>query len=553
MQRTVRITSSDHYIGRRSPALSTRGMVASSSPQASLFGLRMLASGGSAADAALAAAAGLQVTMPCQTGLGGDCFVLYYEAASGTVHALNGSGRSARGLSLELLRREGLASALPAGHAYNVTVPGAPAAWDDLHARFGTLTREQVVAPAAELAAGGYPVAPITAGLWQAAAGQLLAARHGGELLTRGRAPRAGEVMRIPTLAASLRTWGSAGADPFYTGPIAEQVVAAVREAGGVLAMEDLAAHRSEWVQPLSVDYRGKRIWECPPNGQGLAVLVALQLLGRFELPAATGPHPDADRYHLLIECMRRGFAVAARYVADPQHAELPLSQLLDGDYAVALARHIDPRRASAPPVGGEEPVSAADTIYLCAADAAGNACSFIGSNYMSFGTGIVPRGCGYSLQNRGAGFSLDPRHANALAPGKRPYHTIIPGMVTNPDGSLQAAFGVMGGFMQPQGHLQVVSALVDDAVDPQAALDRPRFQLAAGSVAALPGAPVALEEGLEQVAGDLEGRGHRVRMVAGAERPGFGRGQVIWRDSEGVLWGGSDPRADGCALGVPG
>jgi gamma-glutamyltranspeptidase/glutathione hydrolase len=553
VQRTVRITSSDHYIGRRSPALSTRGMVASSSPQASLFGLRMLSSGGSAADAALATAAGLQVTMPCQTGLGGDCFVLYYEAASGTVHALNGSGRSARGLSLELLRRQGLAAALPAGHAHNVTVPGAPAAWADLHARFGTLPREQVVAPAADLAAGGYPVAPITAGLWQAAAGQLLAARHGAELLTQGRAPRAGEVMRIPTLAASLRTWGSAGADPFYTGPIAEQVVAAVREAGGVLAMDDLAAHRSEWVQPLAVDYRGKRIWECPPNGQGLAVLVALQLLGRFELTAEAGPHPGPDRYHLLIECMRRGFAVAARYVADPEHAELPLQQLLSGDYAAALARHVDPRRASAPPVGGEEPVPAADTVYLCAADAAGNACSFIGSNYMSFGTGIVPRGCGYSLQNRGAGFSLDPRHANALAPGKRPYHTIIPGMVTNPDGSLQAAFGVMGGFMQPQGHLQVVSALVDDAVDPQAALDRPRFQLAAGSVAALPGAPVALEEGLEQVAGDLEGRGHRVRMVAGPERPGFGRGQVIWRAPGGVLWGGSDPRADGCALGVPG
>ena len=552
MQRTVRITSSDHYIGRRSPALSSRGVVASSAPQASLFGLRMLAAGGSAADAALAAAAGMQVTMPCQTGLGGDCFVLYYEAASGTVHALNGSGRSARGLSLELLRREGLATALPAGHAHNVTVPGAPAAWADLHARFGILPREQVVEPAAELAAAGYPVAPISARLWQAAAGQLLAARHGGELLVQGHAPRAGEVMRIPTLAASLRAWGDAGAEPFYRGPIAERVVAAVREAGGVLAMEDLAAHRSEWVQPLSADYRGKRIWECPPNGQGLAVLVALQILGRFELPTASGPHPGADRYHLLIECMRRGFAVAARYVADPEHAELPLDQLLDGDYAAALARHVDPHRASAPPVGGEEPVPAADTIYLCAADAAGNACSFIGSNYMSFGTGIVPRGCGYSLQNRGAGFSLDPRHANALAPGKRPYHTIIPGMITDSDGALQAAFGVMGGFMQPQGHLQVVSALVDDAVDPQAALDRPRFQLAAGSVAGLPGAPVALEEGLEQVAVDLEGRGHRVQVVAGSERPGFGRGQVIWRDGEGVLWGGSDPRADGCALGVP-
>ena len=285
----MRVASSDHYIGRRSPVLSTRGMVASSSPQASLFGLRMLAAGGTAADAAVAAAAGLQVTMPCQTGLGGDCFVLYYEAATGTVHALNGSGRSPRALSLELLRRQGLAAALPAGHAHNVTVPGAPAAWADLQARFGALPRAQVVAPAAELAAGGYPVAPITARLWQAAAGQLHAARGGAELLAQGRAPRAGEVMRIPTLAASLRAWGTAGAAPFYTGNIAEQVVAAVRAAGGVLAKEDLAAHRSEWVQPLAVDYRGKRVWECPPNGQGLAVLVALQLLARFELPAAPG------------------------------------------------------------------------------------------------------------------------------------------------------------------------------------------------------------------------------------------------------------------------
>lgn len=548
----MRIASSEHYIGRRSPALSTCGMVASSSPQASLFGLRMLAGGGSAADAALAAAAGLQVTMPCQTGLGGDCFVLYYEAATGAVHALNGSGRSARALSLDLLRRQGLAEALPAGHAHNVTVPGAPAAWADLHARFGALPREQVVAPAAELAAAGYPVAPITAGLWQAAAGQLRANRHGAELLAQGRAPRAGEVMRLPTLAASLRAWGEAGAAPFYTGAIAERVVAAVRAAGGVLAPEDLTAHRSEWVQPLSVDYRGKRVWECPPNGQGLAVLIALQILARFELPAAPGPHPGADRYHLLIECMRRGFAAAAQHVADPEHAALPLQQCLGGDYAAALARHVDPRRANPPPAGGEEPLPAADTVYLCAADAAGNACSFIGSNYMSFGTGIVPQGCGFSLQNRGAGFSLAPRHVNALAPAKRPYHTIIPGLITNADGSLQAAFGVMGGFMQPQGHLQVVSALLDDAVDPQAALDRPRFQLAAGNAAALPSASVALEEGLEQVAADLERRGHQVRMAAGAARPGFGRGQVIWRASDGVLWGGSDPRADGCALGLP-
>ena len=528
-------------------------MVASSSPQASLFGLQMLSAGGTAADAAVAAAAALQVTMPCQTGLGGDCFVLYYEAATGTVHALNGSGRSAGRLSLELLARQGLGGALPADHAHNVTVPGAPAAWYDLQRRFGTLPRDQVVAPAAALADEGYPVAPLTAALWEGGAAPLVAAQHGAVLLKEGRAPRAGEVMRIPTLAASLRAWGEQGAEPFYTGAIAERVAAAVGSAGGVLAMDDLAAHRSAWVEPLAVDYRGARIWECPPNGQGLAVLIALQLLGQFDLEAHTGRHPGAERYHLAIECMRRGFAAAARYVADPEHAAVPVAELLSADYAAAVARHIDRRRASAPPPGGEQPVAAGDTVYLCTADAAGNACSFIGSNYMSFGTGIVPQGCGYALQNRGAGFSLEPGHANVLAPGKRPYHTIIPGLMTDPDGGLQAVFGVMGGFMQPQGHVQVVSALVDDGVDPQAALDRPRFQLAAGSAAALPGAAVRLEEGLEEVAGELQRRGHRVLLATGDARLGFGRGQVIWRTHEGVLWGGSDPRGDGCALGVPG
>ena len=553
MHRNVRITSSVHYISRRSPVLSRRGMVASSSPQASLFGLQMLAAGGTAADAAVAAAAGLQVTMPCQTGLGGDCFVLYYEAATRSVHALNGSGRSPGRLSLELLARQGLSGALPAGHAHNVTVPGAPAAWQDLQRRFGTLPRDQVVEPAAALADEGYPVAPLTAALWEGGAAPLVAARYGGELLVHGHAPRAGEVMRIPTLAASLRAWAENGAEPFYTGSIAERVAAAVGAAGGVLAMADLAAHRSAWVEPLAVDYRGRRIWECPPNGQGLAVLVALQLLAQFDLHAQGGAHLGAERYHLAIECMRRGFAAAARYVADPEHAEVPIGQLLSRDYAAAAARHVDPRRASAPPPGGEVPVPAGDTVYLCTADAAGNACSFIGSNYMSFGTGIVPQGCGYALQNRGAGFSLEAGHANALAPGKRPYHTIIPGMITSAAGGLQAAFGVMGGFMQPQGHVQVVSSLLDDGVDPQAALDRPRFQLAAGNIASLPGAAVRLEEGLEEVAGELQRRGHRVLLAAGDARLGFGRGQVIWRTPEGVFWGGSDPRGDGCALGVPG
>lgn len=561
----MKLQSSEQYVSRRSPAVSARGMVASSQPLATLAGVDTLRKGGNAADAAVAVAAALQVTQPCSTGLGGDCFVLYYCAADRQVRALNGSGRCAAALSLQRLEREGFRERLPPEHAYTVTVPGAPAAWADVAATLGRLPLSVSLEPAIELAERGFAVAPLTSLWWQAGAAEQLARhRHGAELMIDGRGPRAGERMRLPALARSLQLLAQEGAEPFYRGQIAERVVAAVREAGGALALDDLAAHASEWVQPIRCEYRGCHLWECPPNGHGLAVLLALNVLQACPLEGE--PAGGAGRLHLLIEVMRLAFADAGRYVADPAFAAVPLPELLSEQYARQRARQISPRRAmptpdwgrfgpgaAGPAAGhGAAPGSAAgtDTVYFCAADAEGNACSFINSNYMAFGTGIVPAGCGYSLQNRGYGFRLDPEHPNRLEPGKRPYHTIIPALATEAaTGELFAAFGVMGGMMQPQGHLQVFSALVDDGVDPQAALDRGRFQIEEGN----PAGPVLLEDSLgAQAAAGLERLGHRIRVLGGLDRPRFGLGQVILKDESGVLWGASDSRGDGCALPLP-
>jgi gamma-glutamyltranspeptidase/glutathione hydrolase len=548
----MKLQSCEQYVSRRSPAVSARGMVASAQPLATLAGLDTLHRGGNAADAAVAVAAALQVTQPCSTGLGGDCFVLYYSAADRQVQALNGSGRCPAALSLQRLQREGFRDRLPPEHAYTVTVPGAPAAWAEVATRLGRKGLSSSLGPAIELAERGFAAAPLASLWWRKGASEQLARHpHGEELMIDGRGPYAGEQIRLPTLARSLQVLAEKGAEPFYRGEIAERIVAAVREAGGALALEDLAAHASEWVQPIRCEYHGYHVWECPPNGHGLAVLLALNVLKachREDEPAG-----GARRLHLLIEAMRLAFADALRYVADPAFAAVPLQELLSEAYARERARQIDPRQAMDPPAWGVPPGAEAggsDTVYFCTADAEGNACSFINSNYMGFGTGIVPAGCGYSLQNRGYGFRLDPEHPNRLEPGKRPYHTIIPALATQAaTGKLFSAFGVMGGMMQPQGHLQVFSALVDDDLDPQAALDRGRFQLEEGD----PAGPVLLEDALgEQVAAGLERLGHRLRVLSGLERPRFGLGQVILKDPNGVLWGASDPRGDGCALPLP-
>jgi gamma-glutamyltranspeptidase/glutathione hydrolase len=364
-------------------------------------------------------------------------------------------------------------------------------------------------------------------------------------LTINGRGPRAGEVFRNPGLARTLRAISAGGKEAFYRGAIADAIVAVVRAAGGRLSAKDLADHTSTWDTPISVTYREVRVWECPPNGQGLAALLALNILEGFDL-AETQPL-SAQRLHLVIEALRLAFADARHYVADPAFADIPLDDLLSKEYAARRRAGIDVSRAAQDVVHGA-PYRASDTVYLSVVDGQGNACSFINSNYMGFGTGIVPAGYGFSLQNRGAGFTLQPGHFNALAPGKRPYHTIMPALATDvANDELYACFGVMGGFMQPQGHVQVLLALVDDGADAQAALDRPRLMI---PVENEPG-PVMLEEGIaNETAAALAQMGHALQMVSGYERVIFGRGQIIRRDpGTGVLSAGSDPRADGLAM----
>ncbi len=535
-------------VSRRSPVLGRRGIVAASQPLAVAAGLEALAAGGTAADAAVATAVALNVTEPMSTGIGGDCFALYYDAATRQVTALNGSGRAPMALSLERLRRDGLAETLPPYHPYTITVPGACAGWCDLVARHGRLPMRAVLAPAIRLAEQGFPVAPLTAHAWEMAVEhQLRDTWNGLELSIEGRAPRAGEIFRNPGLARVLQAVAEGGRVAFHAGEIAERITAAVRAAGGCLAVEDLAGHHSTWDQPISTTYRNLRIWECPPNGQGLTALLALNILEGFDLAALDPLSPE--RLHLEIEAMRLAFADTRWYVADPAVSRVPLAGLLSKEYAAERRRLIGLRRATLDQRRGVPPAGS-DTVYLSVVDGEGNACSFINSLYMGFGTGIVPAGLGFALQNRGHNFSLDPAHPNALAPGKRPYHTIIPALATRSAGeTLYASFGVMGGFMQPQGHVQVAIALADDGLDPQAALDRPRFYVIGGE----PGAQVALEEGIPHrtVAGLAE-MSHPVMPVSGLDRGMFGRGQVIVRDAEtGVLWAGSDPRSDGCAMAL--
>lgn len=536
------------------------GMVATSQPLAAAAGLEILARGGNAADAAIATAAALNVTEPMSTGIGGDAFALYYEAKTGQITALNASGRAPVALTIERIQKAGLFDnpQSPISNPYHpltITVPGACSGWSEMVARHGRLTLTEVLAPAIRLAEGGFPAAPVTAYFWgRGAERQLAGALNGHELTIDGRAPQPGEIFRNPGLARTFRTVAADGPETFYRGAIAEAIVDVIQQAGGCMSRDDLAAHQATWDTPISATYRGYRVWECPPNGQGLAALLGLNILEGFDI-ARLEPL-SAERLHLQIEAMRLAFADTRWYVADPAFSQPPLDELLSKKYANERRALIDPQRATLGQQRGT-PVASSDTVYLSVVDDKGNACSFINSNYMGFGTGIVPQGWGFTLQNRGHNFNLDPEHPNALAPGKRPYHTIIPGMITVDGGqqtldsvhTLFASYGVMGGFMQPQGHLQVASALIDDHLDPQAALDRARFCIANGEA----GGTVDLETGIDpreiQKLGDM---GHPARIIHGYERAVFGRGQVIVRDSEsGVLIGGSDPRADGCAMSL--
>lgn len=557
------LSSNEQFTSRRSPVIAAHAAVATSQPLATEAGISVLRAGGTAADAAVAVAAMLQVTQPCSTGLGGDAFYLYYDAARRSVSALNGSGRSAAGLTLErAVAAVGTgADHLPDFHPYTVTVPGAAAAWNDLLERYGRLPRSEVLAPAIAAAADGFPVAPATARWWAAGAErQLRHHEHGHELMVAGvdgyRAPRAGELFGNPGLAAVLQSFAVDGAHPFYHGWIAERIVEVLAAEGGLLTLDDLAEHRSEPVTPLSLAFAGSdraayRIWECPPNGHGLAALIALGIYERaLEHLTDHSAADEAVRLHLQVEAMRLAFADTERYLADPAAMEIAPDAFLADEYLSQRAARIDPRqRLELARPGTPGASSGTDTVYFAVRDRWGNGCSFINSNFMGFGTGIVPRGCGFSLQNRGRGFVLDPDHPNVVAGGKRPYHTIIPGLITRGDASrpeLHAVFGVMGGMMQPQGHLQVVANLLNDRLDPQSALDRRRFQLEEGR----PNGVLLVEDDLPEAhQAALTDRGHTLQKVSGARRAAFGLGQVIV-DGEAVVWAGSDPRGDGCALG---
>jgi gamma-glutamyltranspeptidase/glutathione hydrolase len=534
--------SGTRYPSRRSPVACRRGMVATSQPLAAMAGVRVLLGGGNAVDAAIATAAALNVVEPMSTGIGGDAFALIYMADSGEVRALNGSGRAPLAATPELYRRRGHTE-VPLYDILAVTVPGAVDAWTTALDAYGTRSLAEVLAPAIEYAEDGFPVSEVVAAAWHTIAPRLrddpAAART--YLVDGLYAPLPGEVFRQPNLARTLRQIADGGRDAFYRGPIAEAIVATSDALGGLLTLEDFARHQSTWEEPISANYRGYTVFECPPNGQGLAALLALNILADDDLAALGPDSPDA--LHLQIEAMRLAFADAFTYIGDPHHVEVPVEALLSSRYAEARRMLIDPRyaarsvRAGVPPVGE-------DTVYLTVVDEDGNAVSFINSLYHGFGAGIVAGETGIALQNRGACFVLDEGHANCLAPGKRPYHTIIPCMVLQ-DRWLWASFGVMGGFMQPQGHLQVLVNMIDFGMTPQEALDAPRFEVLTDLER------VALERTFDPaLRAELIARGHRV-VDSEASLFGFGGGQIIQIDqNSGARIGGSDPRKDGCAIG---
>ncbi len=532
------------FSSRRSMVLGRRGMVAASNPLAAQAGLRILQAGGNAADAAIAAGAVMNVVAPASTGIGGDCFALYYDAKTQQTTAMNGSGRAAKALSIDYLANQGIRGEIPPLTPHAVTVPGAARGWEDLLKKHGTMSLSDVLQDAIHHASEGYAVSPVFGTFWGSErARKFLSARpDAADYAPDGKTPKPGDIIRLPGLAKTLQTVAEGGADAFYQGEIAEKIVASLGAQGGVMTLDDLAAHETTWSDPITTAYRGYTVAEHPPNGQGLAALIALNIAEGWNL--ASLPWDAPEKLHLMIEAMRLAFADNRQYVADPDTNPAPLDFLLSKEYAARRRDQVSTERAMQPP-GYGVPENHSDTIYLCVVDGEGNACSFINSLYMggTFGSGIAVKDYGFFLHNRGANFVLERGHPNALAGGKRPYHTIIPGMLLH-EGELVAPFGVMGGFMQPQGHFQVVNALIDDDINPQEALDRPRWQIAGGD----PAGTILLEEGYPiKTLARLADLGHSVRPVSGASRIVFGSGQIILRNREtGVLFGGSDPRKDG-------
>lgn len=528
------------FHSRRSVVMANRGMVATSQPLAAQAGLRILQEGGNAVDAAVATAAVLNVVEPMSTGVGGDAFALVYLAKERRVRALNASGRAPAAATPERMAALCRGGRIPSTGPLPVTVPGTVHGWETLLREHGTMSLAEVLAPAIHYAREGFPVSEVIGRGWAQASSKLRQDEGAASTyLIDGKAPRIGQLFRQPDLARTLETIAEGGSEAFYRGELARRIAAYVQAKGGLLTAEDLAAHTSTWDTPIEITYRGHRLLECPPNGQGIIALQALGILDGFDLGAMKWGF--ADTLHLQIEAIKLAFADAQRYVADPRHAPVPADGLLDPAYLARRRSLIDPQQA-APGYEPGLPGAHADTVYLTVVDEQRNAVSFINSLYEGFGSGLVVPGTGIALQNRGALFCLDPAHPNCIAPGKRPYHTIIPALLFRGN-QLLLSFGVMGGFMQPQGHVQVLCNLLDWGMDVQQALDAPRFRW-------LEGNRVAFETGLSHMARlGLEKRGHAITTNAAPTT--MGGGQIIRIDPEtGVLQGGSDPRKDGCAVG---
>ncbi len=516
-------------------ASATNGMVATSSPYAVEAGLSILKAGGNAADAAVAAAAVLTVTEPTSNGIGSDAFAI--AAFGGNLYGLNGSGRSPIALSRKEMGNQA-GEKIPFRGWLPVTVPGAPGAWHALWKRFGKLDFREVMEPAAHLAEKGYTVTPVLAHYWNRAVTAYK--KWESPLLENwletfapgGQAPSEGDVYKNPQMAATLREIGATDSSAFYKGSLAEKICSHSKNSGGWLTMEDFKRYKPLWVRPLSVSYGERLIWELPPNGQGISALEALKIFDA----ADHGPWGTVQYTHTLMEAVKLAMSDAGAYVNDPEYCSRDMEKLLDDKYIREQAALIN-EKALLPTPG--KPFSGG-TVYLATADSEGNMVSFIQSNYTGFGSGIVIPGTGISMQNRGAGFSLIPGHPNEYAPGKRPYHTIIPGFITDTDGTPVGPFGLMGGFMQPQGHVQLITALLDGGLDLQEAVDLPRWQWMKERI-------IHAETGFSHdTVQQLKKQGHEI-----AEHPDtfFGRAQIIIKDKDGYR-GASDKRADGYAAG---
>lgn len=519
------------------PVYAKKGMVATSQPLAAQAGLEMLKQGGNAIDAAIATAICLTVVEPTSNGIGGDAFALVWMG--GKLYGLNASGPASQNISIEKVKRKGH-TIMPEHGFIPVNVPGAPSAWIQLSERFGKLPFDELFKPAIQYAEEGFPISPVLGKLWNRAVTTFREKLRGEEyafwfnlFAPGGNCPRVGEVWRSPAHARTLQSIAETKAESFYRGELAEKTDRFFRQHDGFLSAEDLAAYSPEWVNPISINYRGYDVWEIPPNGQGLVALMALNILKGFEFT----DRDNVDTFHKQIEAIKLAFADGLTYITDANKMAVSIESLLSDAYGEERRRligksAIDPRPGK-PADGG--------TVYLATADGEGNMVSFIQSNYNGFGSGLVVPDTGISLHNRGRNFSLDPEHDNRLEPGKKPYHTIIPGFLSKGNEPV-GPFGVMGAFMQPQGHVQVMMNTIDFHLNPQAALNAPRWQWKQGKT-------VEVEASFpHHLALALAERGHDVKVAL--ETTGFGRGQIIWRNNEsGVLVGGSEARTDGSVV----